>query len=114
VPAYEEPSVPKDCLKSKNTLILVYSRTLYFQDVPSHFTSASLRQRIEGFGRVESCRVNPVKQNAFLKIATRKEAEVVRERMNGERLGPKPLKVQYFDVGRMGLRVWSSRTFQLH
>jgi hypothetical protein len=93
---------------------LVYSRTLYFQDVPSHFTSAALRQRIEGFGRVESCRVNPVKQNAFLKIATRKKAEVVRERMNGERLGPKPLKVLFVDQGWMGLWIWTQRAFQLH
>jgi hypothetical protein len=88
------------------------SRTLYFQDVPSSFNSRSLKQLIEkDYGRVESCRFNPSKQNAFLKIATRKEAEEIKQGMNGERLGDRPLKVFLVDIDWMGLRIRTTRAF---
>jgi hypothetical protein len=87
------------------------SRTLYFQDVPSSYNSRSLKQLVDDIGRVESCRVNQSKQNAFLKIATRQEAELIKQRMNGERLGDRPLKVHTINIGWLGLWIWTKRTF---
>ncbi|KAJ3252970.1 hypothetical protein HK103_001069, partial [Boothiomyces macroporosus] len=86
VPSHPDPSVPQDCIK-------YLSRTLYISEVPQSVSQTQLQQILERVGRVETIRVNSNKKNAFVKIATRKEAEMIRSQLQSYHVDGHNLKI---------------------
>ncbi|KAJ3303503.1 hypothetical protein HDV03_003780 [Kappamyces sp. JEL0829] len=86
-PSYEDTSVPIDSIK-------IISRTLFVSGFPPTMTQYQLKELLEtARGRVETIRVNNVKANAFVKMATRKEAEQTREAFQGFQIEQGALKI---------------------
>ncbi|KAJ3320448.1 hypothetical protein HDV06_005271 [Boothiomyces sp. JEL0866] len=86
VPSHPDPSVPQDCIK-------YWSRTLYISEVPPSVNQTQLQQILERVGRVETIRVNSNKKNSFVKIATRKEAEMIRSQLQAYHVDGHNLKI---------------------
>ena len=63
------------------------SRTLFVANLPPRINVSELEQLLKPYGRIESLTLKSEKQQAFIKIATRDEAEAVYENMNGKTEG---------------------------
>lgn len=86
VPSYPDPSVPSDCIK-------YLSRTIFISDVAPSMNACALRELLELHARIETVRLNSSKGQAFVKIATRKEAENVKNILTGYRIGKHMFKI---------------------
>jgi hypothetical protein len=71
------------------------SRTLYIQDVSPNISNSAFRKKLDTIGRVETCRINTGKMNSFVKVATREEAEKIKEHFQGYDIDGKSLKIAW-------------------
>ena len=74
-----------------NTVYL--SRTIFISDVAPSMNAVALRELLELHARIETVRLNTGKGQAFVKIATRQEAEQVKQILTGYRIGKHMFKI---------------------
>ena len=79
-------------------ILLVLSRTVYVGGVVNSISQSALAQVFEQEAgvQVESVILNSSKFSAFVKLATRNQAEKARERLRGFQLEGNMLKVSFF------------------
>ncbi|KAJ3056585.1 hypothetical protein HK097_005748, partial [Rhizophlyctis rosea] len=85
-PARIDPNTPKEYMK-------VLSRTVYVGGITQDISKEDVRDLFEAIARVDSVTVNYPKFNAFVKMLTRAEAELIRDRFNKFMLNGSMLKM---------------------
>ncbi|KAI9099494.1 hypothetical protein DFS34DRAFT_73644 [Phlyctochytrium arcticum] len=75
LPGYVDPSLSKDFMK-------ILTRTVYVGGITPNITKEQVRDLFETIVRVDTVTVNYPKFNAFVKLLTRAEAELVKERFH--------------------------------
>ncbi|KAJ3146581.1 hypothetical protein HDU86_008461 [Geranomyces michiganensis] len=101
IPGFIDPALPKEFMK-------ILTRTVYVGGITPTITKEEVRDLFETIARVDTVTVNYPKFNAFVKLLTRAEADLIKERFhkyqwNGTMLkmgwgcgyGPK----EFFDYG---------------
>ena len=85
--AVPDETVPHHCMK-------LLSRTLFVGGFPIGTSLDKLQELFASEGRVEQMMMNQGRYNAFVKVATRHEAELIKERFKGFKLDGGTLKVK--------------------
>ncbi|KND02580.1 uncharacterized protein SPPG_03038 [Spizellomyces punctatus DAOM BR117] len=75
LPGFVDPSLPKEFMK-------ILTRTVYVGGITPNITKENVRDLFETIARVDTVTVNYPKFNAFVKLLTRAEADLVKDRFH--------------------------------
>ncbi|KAI8909327.1 hypothetical protein DFJ77DRAFT_118225 [Powellomyces hirtus] len=75
MPGFIDPALPKDFMK-------ILTRTVYVGGITPGITKEQVRDLFETIARVDTVTVNYPKFNAFVKLLTRAEADLIKERFH--------------------------------